>query len=190
MPAQERQVRRPTPRTPRFVLAIVIGLALACLGALPGSPVALTHAGALTQGPSIGGAASGLWVVHPFPDQPTAQELVAFTSDGLMLSSGAPSMPAAPGEAPAGVSQLFASQGYGVWRAQADHGIVFKFLQITYDPDGNYLNTVSIHGSVTADASGNSFSGTYVVTVMLPDGTSMDVQGSTPVSGSRVTVGA
>jgi hypothetical protein len=170
-----------------MLLGSIIVLTLAWSGALTVAPAQAAH---LAQTPGASGPIIGLWTVHPYPDQPAAQELTAFTSDGLMLVTNAPSMPAMPGEAPGGATQLFASQGYGVWTPQGDRGAAFKFLAVTYDPDGNYVNTVSIHGTLTVDPSGDALSGTYAVTIMLPDGTSMDVQGLTPVTGTRVTAGA
>lgn len=164
-------------------MLVVLGLARTTVAHAAGS-----HAGAVLVVAQAAGSPSsmtGLWIVNPYPDNPTARELALLTSDGFMFSSNSPTMPAAQGEAPPGVSRLFNSQGFGVWQAQPNGTVAFNFLEITYDPDGDYLGTTSIHGTLSLGPSANSFSGSYTVTVTLPDGTSMDGEGPTPVTGTR-----
>jgi hypothetical protein len=156
-------------------------------------PATLAHAAgpdrALPRTDQATGSASslaGVWLVNPFPDNPSAQEVVVLTTDGFMFASSSPSMPAMPGEAPPGVTQLTSSQGFGIWQAQPTGSATFNFIQISYDQDGNYQGRTSIHGTLSLGPSGNSITGSYVVTLTFPDGTSMDVQSATPVTGTRV----
>jgi hypothetical protein len=171
-------------RTLHLSLALVLVLASLVTQALAG-PRAVAS-GEIAQAFGSPAAISGLWIVYPDPDHPSAREVTLFTTDGFMLTSQSPSSMPAPGEAPPGVTQLFSSQGLGLWQQQADGTVRFNFLEITYDPNGDYFGTTSIHGSLFVSTDLESFSGTYTVTITQLDGTSMDVQGPTPVTGTRV----
>ncbi len=173
-------------------LALVCSLALLCLAVVGGSAgapaLAATTQGQATVQGAAGSPLVGVWVVYPFPDRPTESRITDLTPDGAMLTSEAPSMAEELGQGPAGVTQTFSSQGFGVWRPSTDGSAAFKFLEESFDPDGNFLGTVNIHGTIRLDASGNSLSGSYTVTLEMPDGTSIDVQGATPLTATRLTL--
>jgi hypothetical protein len=167
----------------RALAPAVLALAFVALG-----PSAHIRAQAPTQAPAARAGAGGLWLVHPDPSNPSAQELALLTSDGFMFASNAPTMPPDPDDQASGITQLFSSQGYGVWQPAGDRGIAFKFLEISYDQNGDYAGSISIHGNLTLNDSRDAFTGTYTVTIFPPAGTNMDVATSVPVTGTRVTV--
>jgi hypothetical protein len=112
-------------------------------------------------------------------------EVAIFDAGGFMFSSSSPSMAPAPGQAAPGVSQVFGSSGFGLWQARPDGTVAFKFLEIMYDQNGDYMGYVNIHGNLSLDLSVATFSGSYTVTVTSVDGNSFDIQGPTPVIGTR-----
>ncbi len=162
---------------PAFTLAAILTLA-------SGRPVL---AQAPAQGPSAATPIAGLWLVHHDPSNPAAADLAVFQNNGLMFTSETPAMPPDPMAAQSGMTQIFSSQGYGVWQSGANDSITFKFLEISYDQNGDYAGLVSIHGTLTPDSSGNSATGNYTVTVTPIGGGSMDVDGG-PLTATRVTV--
>lgn len=189
MNPQTEGTRRPSHRLHRLHVPLIVTLALAVTGVVVGPSGRVALADPAVQAPGSGGGPVGLWTVaHPTPDNPTARDLTVLTPDGFMFASNAPSMSVAPGQGPPGTTHVFDSQGFGLWQQRGDGRVDFKFLEMAYDPDGTSVGSVSIHGTVALDPSGNTFSGTYVVTVTFPDGTSMDVVGPSPVTGTRVTV--
>jgi hypothetical protein len=129
----------------------------------------------------------GLWLIHADPTNPAAQELAVLAPGGLMFASSAPVSSVEPGQGPPGVTQFFSSQGFGVWASQGSGGYTYKFLTINYDQTGSYLNTTTIAGTLTMDASGNSLNGTYTVSLITPDGTTTELVPVTPLTGTRVT---
>jgi hypothetical protein len=173
------------PRRPRISLALLPALALALLVTLTSGRSALAQTP--TQAPSGPAPIAGLWLVHHDPSNPTAADLAVFQNNGLMFTSETPSMPPDPMAAQAGNAQSFSSQGYGLWQPAAGGAVAFKFLEVSYDQNGDYAGMVSIHGTLTPDSSGNSATGTYTVTVTPLGGGSVDVQ-SGPITATRVTM--
>ncbi|HTE86116.1 MAG TPA: hypothetical protein VK821_15430 [Dehalococcoidia bacterium] len=169
---------------------LFVALALLIVGAaMPAAvwPAERSSAAGVSVSQTLGSPAAivGLWLVSPYPDRPSDREVAIFDTDGFMFASNSPSMPATPGEAPPGVTQLFSSQGYGLWQSQPDGTVAFRFLSIAYDQNGGYQGYASIRGNLTLDPSVATFSGTYTVTITSPDGTSMEVQGPTALTGMR-----
>jgi hypothetical protein len=174
------QLRQPS-FLPALRTLLTTGLVVALL-ACAAHPAPL-HAAPRQAPPPAAAGITGVWLVHPDPTDPTTQELVVLAPGGLMFTSNNPSTTAGPDGPP-----QFASQGYGLWAQQADGSYAVKFLQIEYTPDGAYADTVTIAGSVMLGADGNSFSGSYTVSVTGTDGTTMQVQPETPVTATRVTL--
>jgi hypothetical protein len=166
-------------------IRLFTGLAMLVLAAA--WPAGSSSAAGAAASQASGSPASivGLWLVAPYPDRPSDLEVAIFDTDGFMFTSSAPSMPATQGETPAGVTQVFNSQGYGLWQAQADGTVGFKFILVTYDQNGGFQGYVSIRGNLTLDPSVSSFSGTYTVIFTSPEGSSMEVQGPTSLIGMR-----
>jgi hypothetical protein len=167
------------------ILRLFAGLVVLILAAAWPAGRSSAAGAAVSQATGSPGAIVGLWLVAPYPDRPSDLEVAIFDADGFMFTSETPSMPATQGEGPAGVSQVFSSQGHGLWQAQADGTVGFKFILVTYDQNGGFQGYVSIRGNVTLDPSVSSFSGTYTVSFTSPDGSSTEVQGPTSLTGMR-----
>jgi hypothetical protein len=160
------------------------------LGLLTLAVSAVASPGQTTLAQQQGQGLQGLWIVHPSADNPSAQELAVFTSDGFIFSSQSPTSSVDPNATPAGVTQLFNSQGYGVWQPSGSGANDFKFLTVAYNQNGDYVGLTSIHGSLTVSQTGEVFTGTYDVTILLPTGPAMNVVTGARVVGTRVTVGS
>jgi hypothetical protein len=170
----------------RLPLLALIAVALCAAATIKlGQPAFAQTAG---QAPGVQSGVAGLWLVsHPEPDNPNAQDLILLDSDGTLLASETPIQGAPPPGAPSGVTQLFSSQGFGLWQATDPRTIAFKFVEVVYDQDGNYAGLTTIHGSMTVNGA-DSLSGTYTVTVTPAGGTSMDVITDAPLTATRITM--
>jgi hypothetical protein len=114
--------------------------------------------------------------VHPlvgswFVDNPGATPSVtSFTADGIMIDA-----------------EFDGGTGLGVWQPTGERTAAFSFVIPFVDDVHQFAVTIQIRGDLTVDASGNSGSGTYSVTVVQSDGTLLDTDEGT-VNLTRMSV--
>jgi hypothetical protein len=179
-------VARSPARSVRIRVCIALAAAILITSGI--AAVFTPAQGVSAQSPNQTPSLTGLWLVNPFLDNPSASELALFTADGFVYSSQAPSMPSDPSSMQGTV--LLNSQGFGVWQPDGARTGDFKFLTVAYDERGDYAGLTSIHGRLTVNDTGDQLSGTYTVTVFIPGSAPMDVVAGAAVTGTRVTVGS
>ena len=130
----------------------------------------------------------GTWIVSTSPDNPGAREVVVFAPGGIVLATNQPVRVFAPGEGPPGVTRQFSSQGFGVWASLGDGVYAFKFVVIGYTEAGDFYDTATITGRLTLGAGGKDFSGTFSVSVALPQNQTLVVEADVPLTGTRLTI--
>lgn len=109
----------------------------------------------------------GSWRVTPTIGGEAAVALTTINADGTMLTSNRAVQPPTPG-LPAGV--IVQSLGHGSWRTSGEQTADITFVILQSRPDGTFLGTRTIRGTLALDAVGDHWSGTFGVTVADPDG--------------------
>jgi hypothetical protein len=132
----------------------------------------------------------GAWVIT-FPtgmDDPNAHQVVSFTSDGVMLASGAPSSPPDP-QQPGG-TRTYSTLGQGAWQTSAANQVRFKFVSVDTDEQGNFADLVQITGTLTLSDDGAGFTGSFQVQVSDAGGAVLFASegDAGTVQGTRISV--
>ncbi len=133
----------------------VLGIA-GVLAALEGAPPAQAREHAAGMPGLV-----GTWTVHSTDKHgPQRIELTSYTKDGIVLSTGGLLLKASPQAQP---EHLTSAQG--AWAAAGD-GFDATFVQLNAGADGSFTGTVTLASHIVLDAGGESWQGTYTVTVM------------------------
>lgn len=162
------------PRIAVIVAAVALG-SLFTAGLLPGA--------AVQDAPpaSAGAGFVGAWLAAPPGVDEAVAALVTFSSDGTVVVSNRPPEPA---DGTPTASPVVQSLGHGAWVAtgEATVDVVVVFLQT--DPAGTDLGVRFVSGSLTLDADGSAWSGSFDITVADASGT--DVQTGVELSALRI----
>jgi DNA-binding transcriptional regulator of glucitol operon len=152
-------------RTSLFVSVLAVVL----LGVLAVGRAVITTAQDATP-PVDGQGFVGSWrVMVTLPQGPSFPSLVTFGTDGTVTTSNQPVQPSpgAPGQV------VFASAGHGAWEATGPDTMVFTFVVLLADGQGNLVGFSTTRATLTLGANGQTFSGEGVPTIADPAGNVM-----------------
>lgn len=121
------------------------------------------------------------------PGTPAEDPMLAtFAPDGTATISSRAVRPALPGMP---FSYIHFSTGHGVWEQGDDGTVSFTVVHLRSDEAGVFRGSVTVSGTLTLGADGQSVTGDATYTVADPAGA---VQGTipTPLTGERIAIGA
>jgi hypothetical protein len=162
-----------------FVFALV-ALVLGILGRA--GPLAAQDA----PPPADGHGLVGSWRGDvTFTQGPPSYSVGTLDSDGTIVVSIPPVMPrpGAPGDV------LYASSAYGAWEATGADSAIVSLVGLVADGQGNAFGAVTIRASVALDPSGETFSGSNVVTITDVAGHTVATRQGT-IQGTRIVAEA
>lgn len=114
----------------------------------------------------------------------TVANLVTFGADGTLLAASAGQLPDIPGVFGTG---LVLTEGHGAWAATGERSADGTYRSLTLDQTGSISSTNVARMSVAVDPSGNSYSGTFSLELISPNGNPMG-SGMGTVRAERISV--
>jgi hypothetical protein len=109
--------------------------------------------------------------------------LATLSLDGGVVVAFPSPTPAAPG---AGHRLEYWTTALGRWAPKGERSATISFLSLGVDENGADIGTHAITATATSDASGDTWSGPFTITVAGADGTQL-AQVSGTVSATRLT---
>lgn len=116
----------------------------------------------------LAGSWSGTVTATNPPGLPPFNDLITFTSDGSVIESRRPLIPASA--SPFG--PVLETTGHGTWQrvGEGEFDIYFVFLLQANDGSGAELGTDNVHVRARLDSTGANLSGTFASVVKTPNG--------------------
>ena len=168
--------RRSSPRLSRRAAVGGIGITALSVGAVPGAAAQEATPPGMTSHPIV-----GAWRIIPDPPGPPLA-LILYHADGTLIFSTPSGSPAPPDAAHA---VTFETPAYGVWESTGEHSVALSASLIDTDEAGTFLGTLTFHGTVQIDETGDVYRYAGVVEPADPNG---NVVATFPVTTSATRI--
>lgn len=128
----------------RLMMALATGALVAAMA--PGVVAAKTAQDSSTSEHPLEHPFVGAWVIHPFPNDPSSEDLVIINPGGTVLDYDSQS-----------------GTGVGAWTSTGDRTADLSFDQLVTAPDGSLVGLTVVRASVEVAKEGQSFTGTWTL---------------------------
>lgn len=170
MPARSHR-----PATNPLVLVLLTAVVVTVTLAAPATGSALAQ-------PAEPPAITGSWTLGFPNDDPTSRHLASFLPGGVVLMTNAPVF----AEAAVAGDQIYSTAGHGAWIRLDDGRYAFTVVFLYFDAAEENWGTLTVHGLVMLDSSGDSFTGTFTATATDAAGGPLFAGEDEPLTGARI----
>ena len=160
-------------RVPVWIPVLVLAIVAMVAARLPAATARQETA------PPAGHPLVGSWkVTVSFDGQPplVLPNLATYTSDGTAVIAAPPQLPETPGST---TPRDFFSPGHGTWVATGERTADLQFIFLVTDRGGNLASTNTVRATLELDATGDAYTGTFVLEIVDPAG-----RGPAPLTGT------